>query len=620
MQTRIFLLAFFIITSWSCKKTKVITTGFDNSAKVIATISGIVQNELGLPMAGVKVKCENNIRYSSYSGAFSFDSVLVHKNAQLVQFESPNYFKNYRTILTQEKTNNFTIIKMSKKENPTIFNTIAGAIIIQKGVTLELPRQGYKNKATGKFYEGQVTAFVKPLLTDSEDFLMSMPGDLRGIDSSNQEMALISMGMLGVELEDASGNPLQLANNTEAKISMPIAANQQATAPQIVPLWHFDETKAMWVEEGEAIRKGNSYEGKVNHFSWWNIDIGFDADALELTVVDASGNPIPTLQVKLNYPSPIGSQHRFTNYSGKVLLPIMKNTTHTLTINSNQCATTLYTSNFTTTNVNMNLGNINLGLTAPVAVIKGTFVDCNNIPIPNAGGYITDNNNGYGYPITSDNFGNFVCSTPVCGGTKVIDLYGYDSSQYGKSSITVAQGLNNIGNLPCCGYWISKINYSCTIDSFAFSTIDSNAGWYYGTMAQPFWRFGDNIASTNSGSLNRIIGATNQAYNYPIYPYPSFYLNNLEFIFNGSNVGNFNIVSIKSDNSTLHNYLVPNQTHYYKHTHGVSSTICNVPVTITEFSQVPNQGYIKGNFSGTFYDSVGHKLKAVGDFIVERNF
>ena len=90
---------------------------------------------------------------------------------------------------------------------------------------------------------------------------------------------LTSYGMMAVELIDASGSKVQLAEGKLATLSFPIPEAARASAPQEIPLWHFSEA-GVWVEEGFAERRGNMYVGEVSHFTFWNCDI--PTQAIEL--------------------------------------------------------------------------------------------------------------------------------------------------------------------------------------------------------------------------------------------------------------------------------------------------------------------------------------------------
>jgi hypothetical protein len=73
-------------------------------------------------------------------------------------------------------------------------------------------------------------------------------------------------------MKDGSGNELKLKSGKKATINVPVATTQQSTAASTIPLWHFNETTAVWEEEGAATLNGTIYTGEVSHFSWWNCD------------------------------------------------------------------------------------------------------------------------------------------------------------------------------------------------------------------------------------------------------------------------------------------------------------------------------------------------------------
>lgn len=103
--------------------------------------------------------------------------------------------------------------------------------------------------------------------------------------------------MTGVELQDASGNPLQLVAGKTATINLPIASTQLAGAPATIPLWYFDETENIWKEEGTATKQGNNYVCTVSHFTWWNCDYPNEQSTIEGYVKDCMGNPLPGAMV-----------------------------------------------------------------------------------------------------------------------------------------------------------------------------------------------------------------------------------------------------------------------------------------------------------------------------------
>src|SRR5690606_37192675 len=105
-----------------------------------------------------------------------------------------------------------------------------------------------------------------------EDLHTQMPGMLMGVVDDEPQL-MLSYGMVGVELSDAMGQPVQLAPGSPATVRFPVMASQQSDAPATIPLWWFDEDLGYWIQEGEAALVGTEYVGEVAHFSWWNIDV-----------------------------------------------------------------------------------------------------------------------------------------------------------------------------------------------------------------------------------------------------------------------------------------------------------------------------------------------------------
>ena len=88
---------------------------------------------------------------------------------------------------------------------------------------------------------------------------------LFGLNEDGNERGLKTYGMTVVELEDPSGNPLQLAAGSPVEMTTDIPASLQGDAPATIPLWYFDEEMGIWMEEGSAeLVNGDTYIGKVD--------------------------------------------------------------------------------------------------------------------------------------------------------------------------------------------------------------------------------------------------------------------------------------------------------------------------------------------------------------------
>lgn len=149
--------------------------------------------------------------------------------------------------------------------------------------TVVLPPQALVN-ATGQPVSGEATVRVSPWdITNATD-MQAFPGQARADDGTGRIVSLISFGMLTIEFEQA-GERLQLAPGKTAVISMdlPIQTDVEGRELKVghkIPLWHFNETRGLWVREGEGVvvasetsSTGLGVSAVVGHFSSWNWDV-----------------------------------------------------------------------------------------------------------------------------------------------------------------------------------------------------------------------------------------------------------------------------------------------------------------------------------------------------------
>lgn len=105
----------------------------------------------------------------------------------------------------------------------------------------------------------------------------ALPGDYRAVDSTNQQVEMLSYGALAADFRDSSGRPLNLRPGSVAEVRSPVSDLQRPTAPPTMPMWAYDRKSGLWVEEGKATLQntpeGWMYVGKTTHFSEINMDV-----------------------------------------------------------------------------------------------------------------------------------------------------------------------------------------------------------------------------------------------------------------------------------------------------------------------------------------------------------
>jgi len=101
-----------------------------------------------------------------------------------------------------------------------------------------------------------------------------MPGNGSARNTGGDIRTMESYGAGTVEMRDQNG-PLRIKAGMQAEITIPIPAEQlafPAAIPASIPLLSYDEKDGRWNEEGSLQRDGNTYVGKVRHFSAINAD------------------------------------------------------------------------------------------------------------------------------------------------------------------------------------------------------------------------------------------------------------------------------------------------------------------------------------------------------------
>ena len=388
------------ILIYSCKKENDIipksnssSNHFQLSERVSASIAGKVFFEDGSMAKNVMVRLENYTATTDDEGNFIFENVTTPKDHTHLTVKVDGFFVGHRTIRVIENGRSYTDIRLLKKDKTANFNAQNGATInVNGGGQIVFAPNSIMNKATETPYSGNVNVFAKRINPTSEVLDEIMPGCLRGITTTNRETNLITFGMFAVELYDDNNQALQIKKGSTAELHFPIPNEILVDAKSTAPSWSLDEKLGLWREEGILNKVGNEYIGKVSHFSFWNCDIAGNT-TVTMELRDSITNaPLAGYRVKLTRQSNNLFRYGYTNSQGRVSGGIVPNENYFMEVilvcgwNNQQVVKTM---NFSTGNNSLNLGIIpvtSIGNTN--ATITGTAIDANNIPIPNAQGFL----------------------------------------------------------------------------------------------------------------------------------------------------------------------------------------------------------------------------------------
>lgn len=275
MKTIFYLAGMVLVCLLSCRKhndqppTDAIDPDFPKEGVTVKTaLFGRVVNEKDEPLARVTIKAGNKTATTDENGIYSMEDVQLDVARGYILATKSGYFNGHKVVpAVKDGLTRPMVIKMLPKASLGIIQASAGGSVGTVGGTrLELP----PNAIDG--YDGPVNVVAAYLNPTRSDFPAISPGDMEAINSRNERTGMISYGMTHMQLLDNNGNELKIKQGMEVTLGLPIPESLKQSAEATIPLWYFDETKGIWIEEGSATLQNGSYVGKVNHFSVWNAD------------------------------------------------------------------------------------------------------------------------------------------------------------------------------------------------------------------------------------------------------------------------------------------------------------------------------------------------------------
>ena len=475
------------------------------------TFSGRVVDERNLPVAGARVMAGNAVKTTDINGSFKFTNVMMDKNVAFVKAEKEGYFTGSRTWVAQGQSSNFAEIELiPNKVIGTIPSGSGGTVAVPSGGSIVFQPNGIINAASKAAYTGTVSVAAFFLDPTKSNFNSIMPGDLRGITTNNQETGMQSFGMMAVELTGASGEKLQLAGGKGAVVTFPIPSSLQAQAPASIPLWHFDEAKGLWQEEGSAIKQGSNYVGSVSHFSFWNVDVPFELVDFEAQLKDQHNQPLSFCKVVIQTEEDKESRmgYGITDSAGHVWGKVPKNKKLILSA-YNSCNTLVYTKNMGAFAGKASFGTITVNNPEAAGItFTGTVKDCNAAGITN--GFVNVFINGSNHRAAVSN-GNFSITISSCSGNTGVParLYAYDatSNTASDSVLVTVNGANApVVDLKACAFVVTKsIQYNLDGKDFAFVAPADSIAFYPSSRDN---MISGSVMGTNSSISFRFTGTT----------------------------------------------------------------------------------------------------------------
>lgn len=291
------ILTAFLAVFFSCQKDSGNSTNFvsiPQESSNSSQVRGLVLDNNSEPIGAVSVSVGSNSTSTNSKGLFNL-SVKNFDKREVMSFSKEGYFDYTKAIELKKNENAYSKIVMDEMIITSTFNSSSGTEVETKGAEITFPIDGYVN-LNGEKYNGEVNTYVNVISPSDDDFSSRIPGgDLSATSEEGEEVTLYSFGMIDVVLKDENDNPLQIEKT--ANLRYPIALNMLSEAPNTIPIWHYDEVSAKWIEEGIATKNGAYYEAEVPHFSNWNFDIPSTPSGVEGHVYGCDGKAVENIEV-----------------------------------------------------------------------------------------------------------------------------------------------------------------------------------------------------------------------------------------------------------------------------------------------------------------------------------
>ena len=558
MKKLIFLLTIVLLSGCYKDKDLFIPDSRPPEMFVKTSFSGIVIDEENQPVSGASVKVGSSELLTDLNGVFFINNKEVNTRKAYIQVEKENYFPTSRTLSVTLNTSQSLVFRLTlKQEIGTFAATAGGAFSLPDGTVFIFPLVPIAGD-----YDGSVSVSGKTFPIQNDNISRMVPGDLFGINTENEEQALISYGMLTVAMTTDNGQLLDLATDKTINIQLPVSGT--LNPPATIPLWYFDTMDGLWHEEGVATLEGGFYRAAVSRVGYWNFAIPFSLMEISGKVIKDS-EPMSDMLVGIREESTGTIRLSYTNSEGFYYVKAPANEEVTVGIYDENCE--VFTNSITRMTTTTDL--IFDDLTGEVEVIAygGQVIDCDAEAVTN--GYVIVGNQVVKKINATGNFnGNF-----TAGCRDVTAFKAYDQNTQISSSIRDVENNPSLNvNLRACAQMEERISILYDGTEFLLTTNPT-------ATLKP-------VGSSETGTLTFNNGNGSFAID-----------------FTGDIAGTYAVNGLSMNDLTNNNEYIASDL--------AITIILDQSVTVGE--------ELTGSFSGSFVDTTGADHSISGDFLVIRD-
>ena len=488
MKIQIVILATILslFSTVSCRKDTDITITEETT---ISGVNGFITNEENIAVGQAEVIINGASFITDDFGYFNAENVS-HNGKIVIKVNKAGYFSGSRTIFTRSNEKTFTQVSLIKQYFPyKLVSTVGRTIEMNDLVTLTFPPNALVDK-NGNNFTGITVLAIKYLDPTLHTMYNEMPGALIGQNQNKQDVVLESYGMIGVWLSDLNGNNLNLKPGEKCKMTIKIPETMRNYAPTVMPLWHFDESAGIWIEEGSATRDGDYYVGEVSHFSYWNFDYPRPLVHIKGKLT-YGGDSFTEGIVSIGIEGQNAQRTSNTNALGEFEGFVPTNEVLKVEV-FDYCTNLLFNEKIGPFTSDQDLGNLLVANTTTEITVSGQVIGCDGLPSPyaivviNYQGNVEDNDED----IKADEFGKFNINVKSCNAS-TFEIKAISQIDEKESKIFVVGSMFNNTNLVlnACENDVKeyikltfsngdKYNYFSKISQFEKSLNNFNSSWY----------------------------------------------------------------------------------------------------------------------------------------------
>ena len=386
------LLTFVMLVHVGCRKDSMIDIVNEvpqNTGVIkVVDLNGIIFDNQDQPLAGVTVEVGNRTTESDENGVFIVRQADVSTIGTMLKVSLDGYFDLSRIVYpNSNKEKIYVKLNMTPTGDASKFEAAVGGLInLNDGASVVFAPNSIVN-VDGSIYSGEVSVFSYWFDPTSRELMLNSPASLEGIDKDGVDKILGTYGMIGIELESSSGQPLQIDSDKEAELSFPIPSSILTDAPDEIPLWSLDEETGKWIEEFKATKAGDKYVGSVNHFSFWNCDFPYDLVTLSGFLSSDSGVPLANQGILIRLDA-LNAAYGYTDNTGFFTGKVPKDSELELTVR--ECTVDILDLDIGPFAADTDLGTISATLLSGTSTISANLVGCVGEELGSAYGLVND--------------------------------------------------------------------------------------------------------------------------------------------------------------------------------------------------------------------------------------